>query len=137
MDVHPSKANAKGLPVFNLPLILYSDDTSGNRSKKWNKLDVWALLLGGLPRSNNAKMENIHMITVSNQVAALDMTIPIVEDLQKLEEVGVVIYDSHLQQEVKIFAKVIAIICDNGRSTQLLNLNGGAGRKYCRMCMVR
>lgn len=135
-SVHPSKASSNSLPVFTLPLILYSDDTSGNRSKKWNKFDVWTLLLAGLPRSDNAKMENIHMITASNQVSALDMSTPIVKDLQKLEEEGIVTYDAHLKQNVRVLAKVLVIICDNGRSTQLLNLCGGAARRYCRMCLV-
>ena len=44
---HPIRQTAKGLPVTTVPLILYTDDTSGNRSRKWNKFDNWALLLAG------------------------------------------------------------------------------------------
>ena len=32
-----------------LPLVLFADDTSGNRSKKWHKLESWFLRLAGLP----------------------------------------------------------------------------------------
>ena len=44
MRQHSSKDKAEGLPVVLAPLILFSDDTSGNKS---NKFDNWALLLAG------------------------------------------------------------------------------------------
>ena len=50
-------------------MLLYTDDTSGNLTKKWNKFDVWCFLLGALPRSENAKLENIHFISCSNSVS--------------------------------------------------------------------
>lgn len=134
-DVHPTKESSS-LPTYIVPLILYSDDTSGNKSKKWNKFDLWALLLAGLPRSVNAKMENIHFLGASNMVSSLEMAESIVADLAKLEQDGVTIYDAHLGQEVKIFARVITLLCDNGRATELLNLCGGGANKYCRMCLV-
>ena len=34
MRQHSSKDKAEGLPVVLAPLILFSDDTSGNKSKK-------------------------------------------------------------------------------------------------------
>ena len=47
MDHHYTKELAGGRPVVNIPLILYSDDSSGKKSKKRNKFDNWALLLAG------------------------------------------------------------------------------------------
>ena len=44
---HPLKNKAGGNPVVIAPIILYSDDFSGNRSKKWNKFDAWCLTLAG------------------------------------------------------------------------------------------
>ena len=41
VQVHPIKSASNGIPVVISPLILYSDDFSGNRSKKWNKFDAW------------------------------------------------------------------------------------------------
>ena len=81
-------------------------------------------------------MENIHLIGASNQVAALEMAEPIVDDLVQLESEGIEVYDAHLKQQVRLFAPVIVILCDNGRATQLLNLCGASARKYCRMCEV-
>ena len=65
---HHLKACAQGRPVVMLPLLLYSDDTSGNISKRWNKFDSWCIKLAGLSKKENAKLENIHLLCTSNQV---------------------------------------------------------------------
>ena len=39
-----------------VPFMIYSDDTSGNKSKVWNKFDPWCYLLAGLPKKENAKL---------------------------------------------------------------------------------
>ena len=59
---------AQGWPVRMCPIVLYSDDTSGNRSKKWNCFNVWCAQLAGLPRSENAKLKNLIVICCSNVV---------------------------------------------------------------------
>ena len=80
---------------------LYCDDTSGNKSKKWNKFDCWTLLLAGLPKHENAKLRNIHFLTCSNRASVLEMAAPIASNLQKLEE-GVEMYDAFLQRNVLV-----------------------------------
>ena len=42
-----------------VPLILFSDDTSGNRSKKWHKFESWFLSLAGLPRHLNPRTPDV------------------------------------------------------------------------------
>lgn len=71
MSIHPLKEVAKGLPVVMVPIVLYSDDTSGNRSKKWNKFNLWVMMLAGLHKLLNSQLEHIHLIACSNQVSAL------------------------------------------------------------------
>lgn len=115
---------------------MYSDDTSGNRSKKWNKFDVWAMMLAGLQKSENAKTENIHFIAASNQISAIDMTGAIVEDLKLLEK-GMIMYDAHMKQRVLVLAPVICFICDNVRASEMVNHMGSTANRYCRMCKVR
>ena len=67
---HPLKCMAGDRPVIVVPLILYSDDTSGNKSKQWNKFDSWCVILAGLPKEENMKLENIYHISSSNKVYA-------------------------------------------------------------------
>ena len=133
-DQHPLKS--KGLPVVLLPLLLYTDDTSGNQSKKWNKFDVWYLLLAGLPWKENSKFENIHFLTCSNKISALEMSRPIVSDLIKLEKEGIITYDAYSQQNVLVVAPVLGSLADNPRAAELTNHMGSSARKYCWKCLV-
>ena len=119
-----------------IPLILYSDDTSGNRSKKWNKFDIWALMLAGLPRFENNKAENIHLIAASNQVTAMEMAGAIVKDLKLLEK-GIVMFDAKLKQNVIVIAPIICFICDNVRASEIVNHMGSTANKFCRICQVK
>lgn len=130
------KKRCNGLPIATVPLILFSDDSSGNRSKKWSKFDNWAVMLAGLPRAENSKTENIHLISASNQVNAIQMSSCLVRDLVLLEEEGVVMYDASLKQNVLVIAPVICFICDNVRASELLNHLGGSSNRFCRMCLV-
>lgn len=130
---HPLKNNGK--PAVITPLLLYTDDTSGNKSKKWNKFDCWCFLLAGLPRQVNAQLNNIHFISCSNRVDVMDMMVPTVTELMMLEQ-GVPVFDAYLQKEVLLVAPVLAFLCDNPRHSELLSHLGGNAKKYCRMCMV-
>lgn len=118
-----------------VPTIVFTDDSSGNRSKKFNKFDNWALLLGGLPKEENSKLENIHFISTSNEVPLLDMATALVEDLQLLEE-GMVMYDAITRQEVLVISHVLCFICDNVRASEITNHMGSSANKFCRICEV-
>ncbi len=127
---------AAGKPVVMLPLVLFTDDNSGNRSKKWHKFESWSLTLAGLPHHENAKLSNIHFRCCSDVVSPLDMAQPIVTELLILEEKGIEGYDAFLEMEVHVFAPLMCIVADNPRSSELLNHLGGSARKYCRMCIL-
>ena len=65
---HPVKNVADGRPVRVCPVILYSDDTNGNRSQKWNWFNVRCMQYAALPRHENSKLQNIYYICCSNAV---------------------------------------------------------------------
>ena len=71
---HPLKEKSGGRPVVMVPLVLFSDDTSGNKSEKWHKFDSWSFVLGGLPRHENSKISNLHFCCCSDIVSAMDMS---------------------------------------------------------------
>lgn len=129
------KCLSKGYHVTMVPLVLFSDDVSGNVSKKWNKFDVWAMLLPGLPRTSNSHLENIHFLGASNLVGPMEMVAPIVDDLNQLEN-GLVMYDSVHDKDVLVVAPVLCVIADNPRASELLNHIGTSARMFCRICMV-
>jgi hypothetical protein len=124
---------AAGIPVVIAPLLLYSDDTSGNRSKKWNKFDVWCCALASIPKDKAHNLTNIFFISCSNRTSAVPMSGPIVDNL-KLLEGGIRVFDSVLMSEVLVIAPVICLLCDNARSSELLNHLGSKAVKLCRIC---
>lgn len=136
MNPHPMKIKAAGKPIVTLPIILFTDDTSGNKSKKWHKFDSWSLMLAGLPRHENSKIPNIHFICCSDVASAVDMAQGIVPELLSAEE-GIEAYDALTKQQIIVLSPVICILADNPRASELLNHLGSSARKYCRMCMVR
>ena len=86
--------------------------------------------------AENAKLENIHFLCSSNNVSALEMAGPIVDDLLQLEKEGIIAFDAHLQMNIFVVAPVFNMLADNPRSSELTNHIGFSARRFCRMCMV-
>ena len=119
-----------------LPLILFTDDTSGNKSKQWNKFDSWCLKLAGLSNKENSNLSNIHLVCCSNKCSVLDMVKPVTDDLLELETSGILAYDAALQEEVLLVAPLLCILGDNPRHSEIMNHAGTSAIKHCRICMV-
>ena len=119
-----------------LPLLFFSDELGGNKSKKWHKFKCWYILLAGLPRHENAKPQNIHFVSCSDKMDVEEMMEPLAQELTLLETDGLVVYDAFLKEEVIVFAPLLCVICDNPRASQLLNHLTRSVRRYCRVCMV-
>ncbi len=132
---HPLKAVASGFPVVISPLRLFSDDTSGNRFKKWNKFDYWCLTLAGLPAYESRKFHIFHFLSCTNKLSSIDIAGLLVEDLKKLES-GILMYDAFLNMEVMVVAPIMAVLADNARASELVNHLGSRAKKFCRKCLV-
>lgn len=126
---HPLKSS--NIPVVMAPIFLYSDDMSGNRSKKWNKFDAWCTSLACLPKEY---ARDIYFIC-SNRTNAVQMSEPLVNDLLSLEK-GIHVYDCLTKSEVLVLAPVISILCDNVRASEIVNHLGSTAIKLCRICDV-
>ncbi|KAL5457680.1 hypothetical protein EMCRGX_G034966 [Ephydatia muelleri] len=126
---HPLKAKGNGKAVVITPLLLYSDDLSGNLSKQWNLFDCWCILFAGLPRKMNHQLRKIHLLCASNTVSAVQMMGPIVSELCALEQ-GVEVFDEKTQECVLVVAPVLAIMCDNPRASQIIGHMTGRPSKF-------
>ena len=121
-------------PVYTVPLILYCDDMSGNKSKKWHEFNNWCLMLAGLPRHLNTQLQNIHLITFSDSVSSLEMAKPIAQELTKLENEGMEVFDAVLNRRVHIICPLLCVVnVVNPRASELLNYRGSTARHFCRM----
>eukprot|EP00731_Ephydatia_muelleri_P013349 Em0007g659a len=105
------KEKAGGKKVIMVPLILFTDDTSGNRSKTFSLLALAVMRM-------------------------LSQSVPIVEELLLLESEGIEAYDAFSDCQVLVVAPLICVICDNPRAKELCNQLASSTRKYCRICMA-
>ena len=101
----------------------------------WNKFDSWCFLLAGLPKKENAKLENIHFICTSNKVSVLEFAVAPVQELKLLED-GIVAYDAAMQSDVLIVSPVLCLLCDNPRAAQICSHLGSSMWTFCRICNV-
>lgn len=127
---------AQGKPVVTLPYIVYSDDTSGNKTKKWNKFDVCCVKIAGLSRKENDQLHNIHFVCCSNNLNMLEMTSPIATEMILLENEGMVAHDAFLEKDVLLLPRPICFICDNPRAAEICGHLGSSAKMYCRKCHV-
>lgn len=127
---------ADGKPVVTVPYMVYSDDTSGNKTKKWNKFDVCCILLAGLSRKENAQLHNIHFVCCSNKLSMLEMSKPLASEMTLLEDKGVIVYDAFLKKDVLVLAQPLCFICDNPRASEICGHLGSSAKLYCRKCQV-
>ena len=118
-----------------VPLIIFSDDTSGNKSKVWNKFDSYCVRLAGLPVAMNSQLHNIHFICTSNKAPVMEMASPLVEEFLSLEK-GVLMFDAMFNSNVVVVTPVICFLCDNPRAAQICSHLGSSTYKFCRVCMV-
>ena len=59
-------------------------------------------MFAGLPREQNAKINNIHFLCCSSVISALDMAGPVAQQLYDLETNGVEVFDIHLNRLVLV-----------------------------------
>ena len=72
----------EGKPTTTLSLLVFSDETSGNTAKKWNRFETFSMSLAHLPRKEIRKIENIRFLGMSNIVPFVPLKKSIANDLQ-------------------------------------------------------
>jgi hypothetical protein len=79
---NPWRQKSAGKVLRNVPINLYCDDTSGNKSKKWNKHISYYFTLSGLPPKISNQQFNCHFLCTSNIAGALELGEMVVEQLK-------------------------------------------------------
>ena len=58
------------------------------KGKKWHKYDSWSIIMSGLPRMENVKIENIHLYCCSDTSTAVEILESLVPELNALAGLG-------------------------------------------------
>ncbi|ORY41327.1 hypothetical protein BCR33DRAFT_826249 [Rhizoclosmatium globosum] len=143
------RLRACGRRVFNVPITLFNDDTSGNESKKWNKYESILFTLAGLPFKESQLQHNIFFVCTSKDFKAIESGVVVVNCMRELRT-GVVVYDSYLREEVLIIGKFLGLyhishlilgvimqnVGDNPALSAQVSHSGTKSNHPCRICKV-
>ena len=127
------KVEAGGRQALCLPIFFFSDETSGNRTKKYNKFESFSFALAGLPFDTNNKASNLNFMGTSNRASVSDMAPAIAQELSVLEN-GFFAYDAYWREEIFVFCPILFMCGDNPRQSDLAGHLGSTAKKFCRRC---
>ncbi|CAH7677114.1 hypothetical protein PPACK8108_LOCUS12247 [Phakopsora pachyrhizi] len=110
---NPWRLKAQGRMIRHVPLSIYSDDTSGNLSKQWNKHISIFMSLAGLPPHISNQEYNTLFVATSNIATALELAAPVVEELNILSTSGFFTFDHSLQEDVLVLPFILMFLGDS------------------------
>jgi len=70
---HPLRATAGARPVYSIPLVLFIDDVSGNKSKQWNKHYSCYMSNGAIPREKLEQEFHVRFVATSPHATPLEI----------------------------------------------------------------
>ncbi|KAL0081895.1 hypothetical protein J3Q64DRAFT_1623137, partial [Phycomyces blakesleeanus] len=121
------------------PIILFTDDTSGNRSKQYNPYESWSMKFAALSYEERSSIENIHFLSaIPKKKGASGMSLlpKIVEDFKRLEN-GLVMFSAKDNENVLVASPLLWIEADTPCHSELCGLRAPTSLYPCRKCYVR
>lgn len=115
-----------------VPLNFFTDDMSGNRTKKQNKFDSWSFVSVALPLKERNQLENTYFVSTYHEASAMEMLPALVDDLLKLEN-GMIMY-SWTGEPFLVTAPLQFILADNARHAEIASTLGSTSNLLCRKC---
>ncbi|XP_062599983.1 uncharacterized protein LOC134261573 [Saccostrea cucullata] len=131
--IEHNQHQVRGLPVYTLPLNLFMDDTSANKSKKWKPLHCLQLQLAGIPKSRKQNPDTIKFVGASTEVPILEMAHPVIDDIRNSES-GVLTFDGQRREKVNIIPCLAVCVCDFNMLAEASNHMGANTNKFCPRC---
>ncbi|KAH8920298.1 hypothetical protein BT69DRAFT_1299539 [Atractiella rhizophila] len=125
----------KGKRVVTVPVILYADDSSGNRSKKWNKHQSFYADLVGLPNKLQHQEFFINFLGTSTLQAHWNClrSTWVCRDAWRTPRS---VWDAQLGEEVVYRPLVLLFEGDNPMQSEFCSIGGLASLKFPRTCHV-
>ncbi|KAL0092851.1 hypothetical protein J3Q64DRAFT_1846011 [Phycomyces blakesleeanus] len=121
------------------PVILFSDDTSGNISKQFNPYKSWLMKCVALSFEERCSIENILFISAipkKKSANAASLLPEIVDDLKKLEN-SVVMFSAEDNAYVLVVPPLLWIEADISCHSELCGLGAPNSTYPCRKCYIK
>ncbi|KAI8460241.1 hypothetical protein BY996DRAFT_4632711 [Phakopsora pachyrhizi] len=135
---NPWRVKAEGKIIRHIPLNFYSDDTSGNVSKQWNKHISIFMSLAGLPPKLSNQEFNTFFVATSNIATALELAAPVCDELSKLLLSGFTAFDYSLQEHVLVLPVVLLFMADSPMHAEITStIQPNVSLQLCRICNLK
>ncbi|KAI6021802.1 hypothetical protein BKA83DRAFT_4055361 [Pisolithus microcarpus] len=125
-----------GRMVYNVPLIIFMDDVSGNISKQWNKHHVIYMSNANLPREMLEQEFYVRFVTSSPHAAPMELMHAMKESILNAAESGVTAWDCRDNEEVILVPHVLFVAGDNPMQGEECSQAGLNCNYFCRTCEV-
>ncbi|KAH7903987.1 hypothetical protein BJ138DRAFT_1019772 [Hygrophoropsis aurantiaca] len=133
---NPLREKAKGWMVYNVPLIIFMDDVSGNISKQWNKHHAIYMSNANLPREMLEKEFFVRFVTSSPHAALMELMAAMKKSICRATESGIVTWDCKGDEEVMLVPYGLFIAGDNPMQAEECSHGGLNCNYFCRTCDV-
>ncbi|KAE8236091.1 hypothetical protein A4X06_0g9662, partial [Tilletia controversa] len=130
------RIRCNGKRLFSVPLVVFIDDLSGARSKRWNKHEAIYLSNTTLDRSVLDLDSNIKLVSISKNVTGEGQLSSLVDEFMQLHENPTCVFDYTLGEDVMVRPFLLAVMADNPMAASLTSSIGLTGNRFCRMCDV-
>ncbi|KAG8725158.1 hypothetical protein FRC09_007147 [Ceratobasidium sp. 395] len=132
---HPLRRQADGREVYSVPLIVFQDDVSANRTKQWNKHHVVYASNAALPREELNRASNVKFVCSSPHAQPLEMMGCVMQMCEETFEAPIVVWDAATEREVLLRMYALCISADNQMHVEHCSSTGMQSNLFCRMCM--
>ncbi|KAI9328987.1 hypothetical protein DFJ73DRAFT_631465 [Zopfochytrium polystomum] len=127
------RTRAAGVLVVMILIALFSDDTSGNTSKKWNKYESWIMSFPGLQAELRNRPEHVHFLTTSKSAAGFESAEVISNELRITRD-GVKGVNPLTHAPILIVTSVLSVVGDNPMHSVIASHTGTLSNRPCRLC---
>ncbi|KAI9346096.1 hypothetical protein DFJ73DRAFT_626434 [Zopfochytrium polystomum] len=127
------RTRAAGVLVVIILIALFSDDTSGNTSKKWNKYESWIMSFPGLQAELRNRPEHVHFLTTSKSAAGFESAEVISNELRITRD-GVKGVNPLTHAPILIVTSVLSVVGDNPMHSVIASHTGTLSNRPCRLC---
>ncbi|KAI8444648.1 hypothetical protein BY996DRAFT_6425526 [Phakopsora pachyrhizi] len=135
---NPWRVKADGKMIRHIPLNFYSDDTSGNVSKQWNKHISIFMSLAGLPPKLSNQEFNTLFVATSNIATALELAAPVCDELNNISLSGFTAFDYSLQEHVLVLPVVLLFMADSPIHAEITStMQPNVSLQPCRICNLK
>ncbi|KAJ7460180.1 hypothetical protein FB451DRAFT_1045417, partial [Mycena latifolia] len=122
--------------VYSIPLAIFIDDVSGNKSKQWNKHFSCYMSNGALPRTKLENEFHVRFVGTSPFASPLEIMQGVRGSIEEAFAEPVVAWDCEAKEEVLLRPYGLLFAGDNPMQAELCSCAGLNTNFFCRTCQA-